>query len=85
MKNIGPFPLTYQRENRHVFSASKGQGTMPSTSAKKLDKGKQKIKEEEEKDQHEVEKESKLIHIDSYEENEARISSLLLQNKNAQI
>ena len=56
---------------------------MPSTSAKKLKKGKQKIKEEE--DQHEVEKEFELIHIDSDEENESRISSLLLQNKNAQI
>ena len=62
-----------------MFAASKRQGTMPSTSARKLDKGKKRIKEKEEEDQHEVEKEFELIHIDSDEENEARISNLLLR------
>ena len=45
MITIKPLPLTYQRGVRHVFAASKRKGTMSSTSTKKLDKGKQKIKE----------------------------------------
>ena len=39
VKNIAPFPLTYQRGERHVFAASNRQGAMPSTSKKKLEKG----------------------------------------------
>ena len=57
---------------------------MPSTSTKKLDKGKEKVIDEEE-DQHETKQEFELIHVDSDDENEARISSMLLKSKDAQI
>ena len=66
-----------------MFSASKRQGTFPSTSTQPLDKGKQKVKEEEE--DHEKEREFELLHIDSDDENETRISNSLLQDRNAQI
>lgn len=56
-------PLTYKKGSRFVFSASKRQGTMPSSSTQRLDKGKQKVKEEEE--YHEVEKEFEIIHVNS--------------------
>ena len=59
MTIITPLPLTYQRGPRLVFAASKRQGTMPSTLAQPLDKGKQKVKEEEE--DHEVEREFEII------------------------
>lgn len=66
-----------------MFFSSKMQGTMPSTSAQPLDKGKQNVKEEEE--DHEVEREFEIIQVDSDEDNEAKISNFLIQNKNAQI
>ena len=47
MSKIEPFSLTYQRGSRHVYVASKRQGAMTSTLAKHLDKGKEKVKEEE--------------------------------------
>ena len=80
---ITPLSLTYQRGPRLVFVASKRQGTMSSTSAQPLDKGKQKIKEEEE--DHEVEREFEIIQVDNDEENEPRITKFLLQNRNTQI
>ena len=67
MKHVKPFPLTYQRGERHVFDASKGQGAMPSSSNQKIEKGKQKVKEEEEN--HEEEREFELIQIYSDEGN----------------
>ena len=66
-----------------MFVASKGKGAMLSSSTQNIDKGKKKVKEEEE--DHEEEREFELIHIDSDEKNEARISNSLLQDKNAQI
>ena len=66
-----------------MFVASKRQGTLPSTSAQPLDKGKQRVKEEEE--YHEVERDFEIIHVDNDEENEARITNMLLQDINAQI
>ena len=58
---------------------------MPSTSTKQLDKGKEKVMDEEEEDEHETEQEFELIHVDRNDENEARISSMLLKGKYAQI
>ena len=46
VKLVAPFHFTYQREKRHVFAASKGQGAMPSSSTQMTDKGKQQVKEE---------------------------------------
>lgn len=80
---ITPLSYTHKRGSLHVFSASKGQGTMPSTSTQKIDKGKQNVKVEEEDP--EIEREFELIHIDSDEENETIISNSLLQKNNAQI
>ena len=77
------FPLTYQKGSRLVFYTSKRQATMPSTSSQPLDKGKQRVKEEEE--DHEVERDFDIIQVDSDEENEARITNMLLQDRNAQI
>ena len=85
MSNIEPFPLTYQRGNMHVIAALKRQGAMPSTSTKQLEKGKGKIIVEEEKYKHETKKEFQLIHLDSDDENEERITSILLKIKDAQI
>ena len=65
-----------------MFTASKRQGAMPSSSTQMIDKGKQ-VKEEE--DHHEEERYFEVIHIDSDEENETRIANSLLQDKNAQI
>ena len=48
-----------------------------------MEKGKQQVKVEEENP--EIEGEFELIHIDSDEEVETRISNSLLQDKNAQI
>ena len=48
-----------------------------------MEKGEKQVKVEEEDP--EVEREFELIHIDSDEENETRISNSLLQDKNAQI
>ena len=59
MSTIKPLLLKCQRGQRLVFVASKRQGTMPSTSAQKIDKGKKKVKEEEE--DHEVESEFEII------------------------
>ena len=56
---ITPLPLTYQRGPSFVFVASERQGTMPSTLAQPLDKGKKNIYEEEE--DHEVEREFEII------------------------
>ena len=83
MKHVKYCTLTYQRGSRQVLAASKRQGTLPSTSAQPLDKGK-KIVEEEEEDR-EKEREFELIHIYSDDENETRISNSLLQDRNAQI
>ena len=69
----------------HVFAALKRQGAMPSTSTKQLDKGKEKVMDEEEEEQHKTEQEFQLIHVDSDDENEQRIISMLLKNKDAQI
>ena len=51
---------------------------MPSTSTKQLDKGKEKVIDEEEKDQHETEQEFQLIQLDSDDENEERITNMFL-------
>ena len=83
VKHVKTCTLTYQRGSRKFFSASKRQGTLPYTSAQPLERGKKKVKEEEE--DHEKEREFELIHIDSDDENETRISSSLLQDRNAQI
>ena len=56
---------------------------MPSTSTNPLDKGKERVKEEEE--DHEVDMDFEIIQVDSDEENEARIINMLLQDTNAQI
>ena len=63
MTTIKPLPLTYERGQRLLFAAYKSKATMPSTSAQPLDKGKQKVNEEEE--YHEVEREFEIIQIDS--------------------
>ena len=68
-----------------MFATLKRQGAMPSTSTKQLDKGKEKVMEEEEEYQHETEKEFELIHVDSDDENEARVSRMLLKGKDARI
>ena len=70
MKLVAPFPLIYQRGERHVFSTSKGQGAMPSSSTQNIYKGKKKMKEEEEN--HEEERKFEIIHIKSDDENEIR-------------
>ena len=41
VKLVAPFPLTYQRGERHVFAASKGKGAMHSSSTPMKEKGKQ--------------------------------------------
>ena len=64
-----------------MFSASKEQGAMNSSSTPMKDKGKQQMKEEE--DNHEEEREFELIHIESDEENETRIVNSLLHGRNA--
>ena len=66
-----------------MFATSKGQGAMSSSLAKMIEKGKEQVKEEE--DNHEEQREFELIHINSDEENETRISNSLLQDMNAQI
>ena len=58
---------------------------MPSTSTKQLDKGKEKVIDEEEEDKHETEQEFQLIHLDSDDENEERITRMLIKRKDAQI
>ena len=58
---------------------------MLSTSAKKIEKGKEKVIKEEEEDQHETEWEFEIIHVDSDDENKARISRMLLKSKDDQI
>ena len=61
---------------------------MPSTSTKQLDKGKEKVEEQviiEKEDDHETEQEFQLIYIENDDENEVRISSMLIKNKYAQI
>ena len=68
----------------HLFSSLKRKGAMPSTSTKKLDKGIEKVIEEEE-DKHETEHKFQLIHVDSDDKNEKRITSMLLKSKDAQI
>ena len=65
--------------------ALKRQGAMPSTSTKDLDKGKEKFMDEEEEDKHDTEQEFQLIHVDSDDENEARISNMFLQSKDSKI
>ena len=59
-----------------MFAASKGQGAMHSSSTPMKDKGKQQVKEENEK--HQEEREFELIHLDSDEENETKIVNSLL-------
>ena len=66
-----------------MFAASKGQGSMSSSSTRMIEKGKEQVKEEEYN--HEEEREFELIHIDNDEENETRIANSLLQDRNAQI
>lgn len=68
-----------------MFSSLKRQGAVPSTSTKQLDKGKEKVIDEGEEDKHETEQELKLIHVEIDNENEARISTMLLKRKDAQI
>ena len=84
MIDIEPFPLTYQRGYRHVFATLKRQGAMPSTSAKQLDKGKEKVIVEEE-DTHETEQEFQLIDLEDEDEDEERITNMLLKTKDAKI
>ena len=85
ISKLEPFPLTYRRGNRHVLVSHKIQGAIPSTSTKKLEKGKENIIDEEEEDKHETEQEFQLIHLDNDDENEARITRMLLKRKYAQI
>ena len=65
-----------------MFAASKRQGAIFSPAIKPLDKGKEKMNEDIQH-QHDEEREFELIHVDS--EEEEKISSLFIQNKNAQI
>ena len=39
--DVEPFPKTYQRGHRHVFSSLGVKGAMPSSSRKQVDKGKE--------------------------------------------
>lgn len=58
MVKIEPFPLIYQKGNRHVFVALKWQGEMPYTSTKHLEKGTEKVEEQviiEKEEDHETE------------------------------
>ena len=58
MSDTEPFPLTYQRGYRHVFSALEVQGAMPSSPTQHIDKGKGKVTEPitvEEENKHETE------------------------------
>ena len=60
MTDIEPFSLAYQRGHRHVFASNGVKGAMPSSSAKQVDKGKEKATKPiivEEDDKHEIEKE----------------------------
>ena len=83
MSRVEPFPLVYQRGERHVFSASKRQGAMPSTSTKKLEKGKEKVIVGDKKGKHQTKQECQLIDLDSENEYEERVTSILLQSKDA--
>ena len=86
MKLIKPFPLTYQRGERHVFAAFKGQGTMPSSSAQRLDKGKEKLKGDNKgKGGKKTTQKPQFIDLDSDNEDEEVATRLLLQSKDAKI
>ena len=86
MKLIKTFPLTYQRGERHVFVAFKGQGTMPSSSAQRLDKGKEKLKGDNKgKGGKQTTQKPQFIDLDSDNEDEEVATRLLLQSKDAQI
>ena len=85
MSRVEPLPLTYQRGERHVFAASKRQGAMPSTSKNKLEKGKEKVTVGDKKGKHQTKQECQFIDLDSENEDEERITSILLQSKDAAI
>ena len=79
-------PLTYQRGSRQVFSASKRQGTLPSTLAQRLDKGKEKTKKDKKfKGGKKTTQKPQFIDLDSDNEDEEVAARLLLQSKDAQI
>ena len=59
------------------------EGTLPSTSTKRLEKGKEKVIVEEEEDKHETEQEFQIIHLDGENEDEEGITSMLLKSKDA--
>ena len=61
------------------------EGALPSTSKNQLDKCKEKFIVEEKEKKHETEQEFLLIHLDSDDENEERITNMLLKSKDAQI
>ena len=65
-----------------MFSPQIVEGALPSTSTKQLDKGKERVIVEEE-DTHETEQEFQLIDLD--DDNEERITNMLLKSKDARI
>ena len=86
MNDIDPFPLTYGRGHRHVFASLELKGVLPYSSTKQVDKGKEKVTEHiivEEEDKHETEQEFQLIDLD--DEDEERITSVVIRCKEANI
>ena len=63
----------------------KTQGAMPSTSKKKLEKGKEKVIVGDKKGKHQTKQEHQLIDLDSENEDEERATSILLQSNDAEI
>ena len=63
-----------------MFAASKIQGTIPSTSAPNIEKGKKKVKRVR-KGKKDLKKEPGIIDLDSENEDKERAHSILLQGK----
>ena len=68
-----------------MFSTSKRQGAMPYTWTKKLEKGKEKVTIGDKKGKHQTKQEFQFINLDNENEDEERVTSILLQSKDAQI
>ena len=78
-------PLNYQRGERHVFAASKREGAMYSASTKNLDKVKEKVTVGDNKCKNKTKQEHQVIDFDSENEEEERVTSILLQSKDDEI
>ena len=68
-----------------MFAASERQGAMPSTSTKKLDKVKEKVTARDKKGKHGSKQKFQFIEFDSENEDKERVTSILLQSKDAEI